>query len=46
MKPVIRKLLGFWCCSVHRNSWLGNFGVGWTPKEAYEDWVMAGGKDD
>lgn len=46
MKPVIRKKRGIWYCSVLRNFWLCRLGMGWTPKQAYEDWVMLGGKDD
>lgn len=38
MKPHLQKLDSLWYCWVARPSVI--FGVGYTPKQAYDDWLL------
>ena len=40
-KPRIKRVFGIWCCGIpgERFMFKGFFGDGYTPLEAYQDWM-------
>lgn len=39
MKPRLIKIDGLWCCK----RWGDKTGIGYTPRQAYQDWAWCNG---
>jgi hypothetical protein len=44
VKPLIRMCFKLWCCAAADWQRTRIVGMGFTPKDAYGDWVALGGK--